>query len=239
MYVYDKKKPFMSYLKRIYSEYLSSDEKYTSFDISPFCRLFYDYFGKFNQSDSGEYIYYLFDKLESENKLIDELLNGKTELSICCDNCNHIIKKVEPFRCSILSINEHDNVYDMLKDVIYNEEEIKDYSCDNCKKKGNCKKITKWIEYPNYLVIILNRFNNNNTKNKKHIQMNEMYMLNNKEYNYCCSVHHFGETVGGHYMSVVKNNETYYVFDDSSIGYTNSDNVYNSNTSYILFYYNK
>lgn len=235
---YDKKKPFLSYLKRIYYEYVNSEEKYTSFDISPFCKLFYDYFGKFNQSDSGEYIYYLFDKLQNENKMLDELLNGKIETNIYCEHCKYSIKNVENFYCSIVSL-EYDNVYDMLMSVVNSEENIEDYCCDKCKRKGNCKKKTKWLVYPNYLIIILNRFNNNNTKNKKHIKMDDTYEINGKKYYYSCSVHHFGETIGGHYISVVKNDDTYYVFDDKTIGYTNEKNVYNSNTSYILFFYNK
>lgn len=238
VYDYDKKKPFMSYLKRIYYEYFNSEEKYTRFDISPFCKLFYDYFGKFSQSDSGEYIYYLFDKLQNENKMLDELLNGKIETSIYCEQCNYSIQNVENFYCSIVSL-EYDNVYDSLMSSINNEEVIEDYCCDKCKKVGFCKKKSKWLVYPNYLIIILNRFNNNNTKNKKHMKMNDTYEINDKKYYYSCSVHHFGDTIGGHYMSVVKHNDTYYVFDDSTIGITNEENVFNSNTSYILFFYNK
>ena len=54
-YNYDKKKPFISYLKKIYNEYTKSDSSVKSLDISCFCELFFKYFGKFRQADANEY----------------------------------------------------------------------------------------------------------------------------------------------------------------------------------------
>jgi ubiquitin C-terminal hydrolase len=183
----------------------------------------------FQQQDSTEFILYLIDIIDEELKIInrtDELklifgININTRTKCKKLDCLKISNKNEISNILLLDIESHhtnlNDVYRNLKARECLDGENK-YKCDNCNDKRVASKRIEIIDWPNELFIWLKRFKQNTngsyTKNGQPIiaplKWRHNMMLQG-------AVIHYGGLNGGHYVYVGKNDEKWFVFDDTNI----------------------
>jgi len=116
------------------------------------------------------------------------------------------------------------------------------YYCDKCKTHNQATKKHYIWKLPPNLIIVFKRFNGlhkNNTPIKFNIENLDLnkYIYKKLQTNYSLysSINHFGNILGGHYISISKRNNQWFLFDDEQkYEITNFNNMYNN--SYILFY---
>lgn len=105
-------------------------------------------------------------------------------------------------------------------------------------KNINLIKKTKIIYNSDILIIQLKRFNNILNKNNALIQDIEEislddFSINSAKYTLFGIINHEGNIFGGHYYSILKRNNKWYIFNDSHIKETK---VFCSDKNYCLFY---
>ena len=159
---------------------------------------------------------------------------------------NYLNKTPEPFIFLNLEIIGND-IYDCI-DNYTKEETMPEKLTVNEKtnKKENVKKRILFWSLPNILIITLKRFNNNNNKIKKNINIPienldlNKYVIgyeNDNIYNLYGICNHIGNGMNfGHYTAYVKvKNKKWFCFDDNNV---NEINV-KTNDAYCLFYIKK
>lgn len=109
----------------------------------------------------------------------------------------------------------------------------------DCNGEQKIKQLFIWY-FPNYLIITLNRFNQNGQKNNNFIDCPTQIDLTHLEFNNVISKYnlvgcicHVGNTNGGHYYSIVFDDNQWWKIDDESVVKLNQ---FNSNNAYILMY---
>jgi ubiquitin carboxyl-terminal hydrolase 2 len=142
------------------------------------------------------------------------------------------------------------SLYDCFDEYVKKETLDEDNMVIN-EKSGNketCTKELLFFSLPNILVIILKRFNNNNNKINKNIDIPlanlnlNKYLIGyekNGIYDLYGICNHMGTSMGGHYTAHVKaKNNKWYNFDDTRVKEINEKNLI-SGYSYCLFYRKK
>lgn len=176
---------------------------------------------------------------------------------IKCNSCNYISYNFEPFISIQLDLpdNFNDNSITLtslfrnyLNPIINNSD---DWKCDNCKKFCKYTKSFKLWKVPNVLIFLIKRYDINNNKNNKpidintHINIKKGCILNNKDldvsYNINSIAMHIGDLNGGHYFSICKNddNNKFVMYDDLNIKVFNKDNNHflkNNSDAYMIIY---
>lgn len=159
---------------------------------------------------------------------------------------NYLNKTPEPFIFLNLEIIGN-NIYDCIDN--YTNEEIMPVKLtvnEESNKKENVKKRILFWSLPNILIITLKRFDNNNNKINKNINIPfddldlNKYVLgydNNNIYDLYAICNHIGNGMDfGHYTAYIKvKNKRWFCFDDNNV---NEVNV-NTNNAYCLFYIKK
>ncbi|KAM0684991.1 hypothetical protein COBT_003800, partial [Conglomerata obtusa] len=137
----------------------------------------------------------------------------------CCDCKNITLGRNDNFFDLSLSINDSDLqsiIEGYFKDDIFEEQMF----CINCNKYTHHKKITKIINHPQILVINLKRFKINNLKTSKitdDIYNNLRIELGHVKYKLHGYIKHIGNLSDGHYVSVIKSDKFFYLFDDDKV----------------------
>lgn len=163
-----------------------------------------------------------------------------------CLNCDHLTKL--NFNNYInklqLSINKKGiNNLETALDYYTKTKIMNDYNCEKCKKGGKAKERTLLTITSKYLIIQLCRFNNDGSKINKKIQIPGRICMNNyhhqkkdiiyKLVGVTCHIEF--NMFSGHYVSVIRNKNKFYLCDDDSISLcTNKDIIHNN--GYILFF---
>ena len=200
-----------------------------------------------NQKDSYEFYSYIYEKLElilksipNNRFLIQNFFLGKTCNISKCEICNTTSKRYEEFMNLSLKVENIKNLEDSL-DLYIAKEKIEDYNCDKCQKKVNIYRNAMISQLPNYLVIHLQRIIKD-FQNDKEFKLNNRFefplKLNMKkyfieeedknkinkqdddyEYNLIGINIHKGNAEGGHFVSVIKeqNGDKWYEYDDQII----------------------
>ena len=219
-----------------------------------------------NQKDSQEFYLYICEKLESILKpipnfqfLIKNLFTGKICNSYKCEKCNNITKNYEEFKSLTLKVQNIKNLEESL-DKYISKEKIKDYNCEKCNKKVTVNKNILISQLPNYLVIHLERIIKNYQTNKE-IKINgrfefplklniQKYLDINDNKDIDCEYIlkginvHKGTAEGGHFVSIIKEENKWYEFDDKIIRDFNINNLDEEcfggeekyKTAHLLFY---
>ncbi len=131
-----------------------------------------------------------------------------------------------------------------------------EWYCPNCKKLTNAYKKLDLFYLPKYLILCLKRYNKINLSKFK-IQLSkkkdliyfpiENLNLDNfvfgpkipkNNYDLFAVSQHSGSNEGGHYFSICKNFNSWYMFDDENFFKCDKD-IICSDESYILFYKRK
>ena len=146
------------------------------------------------------------------------------------------------------NINKPVSIYDCL-DLFTQKEEIENIFCENCKKNQIFTKILRIERSPQYLVITLKRFKYTLMYRSK---MNcpikfptnkinlEPYLTNtdnyekNKIYDLYAVVNHIGNLSGGHYYSIIEQNNKWIKYNDSEV--SDFSRTFDTQEAYILIY---
>ena len=104
---------------------------------------------------------------KKDYSIIKENFNIMFLINIKCKQCNNEDFMYEQSYDISLSINKS-HLLDELLDEYFKEEYIEDKKCDKCNFKGCIKKIYLW-NLPKYIIIHLQKFDNNGRKINKHI----------------------------------------------------------------------
>ena len=203
-----------------------------------------------HQHDSIEFIIFLLDIIEKEilkiNPSSTELkdifycffnVRIKCKITTCLNICN--VKENNSFL--ILDIDENCNTLDdayrkfKLGELLDNDNK---YFCEKCGIKRVASKRTEIVLWPNHLLVWLKRYSNNNShinKNSKQIKIPLYWRHNMILYG---AIVHSGSLFGGHYVYVGKNNNNWYLFNDSSVSIINNDEQLEDllNNAYCLYY---
>jgi len=192
---------------------------------------------------NDKYKIFMNEYLKTDSSIITQLFLFLYEYKYYDIENNELeITNIDKKWCIELSIPNKKDI--TLKDCfIYN---FKDETFDNnelwfSEKKNkniNLIKKTKIIYTSNILIIQLKRFNNKLDKNNAFIQDIEEISLDNfstnsTKYTLFGIINHEGNIFGGHYYSILKRNNKWYIFNDSHIKETK---VFCSDKNYCLFY---
>lgn len=195
---------------------------------------------------------------EKSYSFIIETFNGCTITTIECEHCKKDETIFEPYNHISLNLSDATESLSTHLDTFFSStERVESFTCDHCKNKG-CNKGTKIWNVPDYLIIQLKRFKNDNGYTSKNTSLVNypLYDLdmsnyiskdkqdrNNYIYDLYAVNYHSGGLDGGHYTSACKNlDNNWYNYNDASVakyGGANLQQQIVSNDAYILFYVRK
>lgn len=93
------------------------------------------------------------------------------------------------------------------------------------------------ISEPNFLFILIKRFDNYGKKNNNEMLIQNNIKYGNSKYNLICTINHIGNTNNGHYFNLKIINDVWYLInDDKSYIVTHKEFNHYKNLSYILLY---
>ena len=145
-------------------------------------------------------------------------------------------------------VNKKISIYDCL-DLFTKKEEIEDIYCENCKANQIFTKILRIERIPKYLVLTLKRFKYTLMYRTKigcpiKFPINDLnlnsYLTNdnnpeiNKKYDLFAVVNHLGNLSGGHYYSIVEQNNKWIKYNDSYVSHFTR--TFDTQEAYILVY---
>ena len=166
---------------------------------------------------------------------IKKMFTGFNKYNKICGYCNKESIKYEPNNILHLSIPDtHSDIelYDCFNYFITKTKMSNDnlYNCESCKNKTFCYDQTLLWHLPNIIIISLKRFNNNMQKNNtniiypennfnlsKYFDKETPHAINNNYELIAVNLHYSGNSINyGHYVSVIKNNNKWFLYDDSN-----------------------
>ena len=162
-----------------------------------------------------------------------------------CSKCDYSARNHDPIQIVTLHMKPNfKTIYDMLSH--YTSVEILDsnnsWKCDKCKSNVNPEKKIVFWNLSDVLIIQIKRYDSNLRKIDTHISfptilnMDKFCMNYNEQsmtYKLCSMSVQSGSLNGGHYYSILKRNNKWYIFNDSHIKETK---VFCSDKNYCLFY---
>lgn len=201
----------------------------------------------------NEFYKYLKSYLQSQGiSIIKSLYSGFLVTQISNNFNKKSSNNFQPFTFLNLEIpiNSKD-IYDCF-DNYCKIDNIKEYKDEKLPVNTKFFKKVNFIYLPEYFIIVLKRFYNKGNKLYKNnnlinfpfvLNMNKYtygYIKNkNYEYNLNGVVYHQGGLNGGHYFSIVKDNDSFRLFNDSTTGKVKNLEQIVNNNAYILFYKKK
>jgi len=204
-----------------------------------------------HQHDSTEFIIYLLDIIDEEIKNIDKESKGieplfsidinvriKCKIRECLTIYNHNEKNNFLLLDINLECSSLDDAYRAFKSSEKLDLDNK-YFCEKCKDKRISSKRNEIINWPLHLFIWLKRYsqdkNNNIKKNNSEL---DIPLLWRHDLELHGAVIHHGSLNGGHYIYIGKNNNKWYLFNDSMVSEINSDSSVKSliSKAYWLYY---
>ncbi len=196
-------------------------------------------FSGYGQQDSTEFIIYFLDIIDEEIKKItktseiEKIFGIHFNIRIKCKllSCLTIKNKKEINNFLILdidsNINNLDDAYRKFKSGEKLDEDNK-YLCEECKDKRIASKRTIISIWPKYVYIWLRRFTQQGNRFIKNEQKISIPLIWRHNLELKGGVIHFGNINGGHYIYVGKQNNEWFIFDDTRIIKINSENDLNN-----------
>jgi ubiquitin C-terminal hydrolase len=195
---------------------------------------------------------------EKEYSFIIETFYGNLINNIKCLKCDFSDEIFEPYNNLSLSIQDStSSLQECLDDYFQNNHVINTWTCEKCNVNGCNKSSVLWT-LPNYLIINLKRFKQNNSFTSKNNNLitfplkdlnltkyisSDKNDMNNYIYDLYAINYHGGNLDSGHYWSACKNLDgNWYNFNDGNVSKYNSSNLDSqliTNDAYILFYHRK
>jgi len=191
-------------------------------------------FRRFEQHDAHEFLLEFLDILDLKDYC------GKFKMNITCSSCKNVSSTYEDYSTINLHINLENNLTDSFINYL-KKENIHDYHCEKCNEKVLADKKVYIYNLPNFLILVLKRYNINGKLNNSISYPLENMKIRETEsgeifsYILYAIIYHYGHSHNGHYNCNVKINNNWYFIDDDSI-YLNNNIENNNCNSYILFY---
>ncbi len=194
-------------------------------------------FENYNQQDSFEFILYYLTLLDEKDLMntfgIQTTINIKCKLLSCLHESQH--NEYELFLQ--LPVTREFTDLSSLYRLYKSNEILKDdnaYKCDKCNKKTIARKKIITSKWPDNLIIILKRFDNNMKKNNTPIDIPLEWR---HSYTLKGGIIHSGSFNGGHYIYFGKEDNKWFEANDEHIREINiNDYMENIKYSYILLY---
>lgn len=165
---------------------------------------------------------------------------------ITCSCCKKVLYNFEPFISIPIDVIDNSNVVSMFKEYLIPRSCQGDWYCEHCKEYTKYVKRVKIWKMPKVLIFLIKRFNENFSKNNSSININDKIcikkgsvlnnMLNDFNYELSSMALHYGNLHGGHYCSICKTNEEYYLYDDLNVTKINDDFCKNNREVYMVIY---
>lgn len=188
------------------------------------------------QQDAHSFLESFMTLLESEDKSNFMKNNFEIEIedTIRCHSCGFSSKNISSTLIQYLFIKK--SISESINSFVSEEEVIDSgspYECPSCKQRNKAS-ISHNITKSNMLVVILlNRFLNQDEKNNKETDISGSITICNKHYELVGVVNHVGGLGSGHYFSYAKRDD-WREFNDSTVSRTSKPAT--SGHAYILFY---
>lgn len=202
-----------------------------------------DIFNSYSQEDSSEFIIFLLEIMNKEladsniSESFDKYITIKSISSVKCKYLNCLKESNKKDNLIFLNLSPFDDLttsYRKYKELEKLEKDNK-YYCENCKKLTIARKKITIDKWPQNLLILFNRYNNNLRKNNNNINVPLSWRHN---YHLVGGIVHSGGLSGGHYFYFGKKTHEWYIFNDSSVNKITSMNELNNlkNNAYILHF---
>ncbi len=188
--------------------------------------------------------------LNKTSKML-ETVQGSFIKIIQCSHCNHKSHSFEPFINIGIDLNTEiktvaDLIITSLKDELREKDEWK---CENCNGNHQYLKMKRLWKLPEILFLTINRFSDVYNKNNTEVYVNEFMIFNkgsvlsinnDSKYELQSMGLHYGSLMGGHYMSVCKIDDKFYLYNDNQIQVIDRETFINSylktSLAYLLVY---
>ena len=183
----------------------------------------------YQQQDSVEFVIYLLDIIEEEIKKINKdsnelenIFGVNINIKIKCKytTCLKEHNKQEINKFLMLDMDESCLTLDDLYRKFKLTEQLDNdnlYLCEKCGIKTNALKSNQIISRSNYLLINLKRFKQNGNSVFKQNQLIDVNIKWRHGLILVGAIIHHGSINGGHYVYVGRNNNEWYLFNDSSV----------------------
>lgn len=188
---------------------------------------------------------------ENKQSIVSDTFYGQyIKRYSCSGGCLNKFFNYDPFNgFTIFPREDSSSVKQLINDVFL--QDFVPYECKKCTPEGFIDKehtIDQFIyKLPETLIVTVNRFNTNGSKNVNSVIIDETidlsnYYLSNEptKYTFSSVICHLGSTINhGHYVTITKKNGIYYIFDDEKIkemAKGDSISQLNGVIPYIIFY---
>lgn len=205
----------------------------------------------FNQQDSSEFIIFFLDLLNSEVKkvlgnksLVDKLYEIEIQTNTKCKamTCLKISTNIEKSTMLMLNVDETcttlDECYKLSLQRIKLDGSEK-YHCENCNKKRIASQRKEVVSWPNHLVVWLRRYKQVGNRFSKYNQEIRVPIIWREGYQLTGIVFHSGSLHGGHYVYIGKVDDTWYLFNDSSVSEIDNRALGNFINNGYIYYFSK
>ena len=192
----------------------------------------------------------IFFKNIKNKSIVSNLFKIQQLKQLQCQSCSNLYPLNFNNNINIWQLNISQHFINSLFDAIKYDSMTKiinSYNCEKCKETVEVKERTILSILPPTLIIQLLRFENNGSKITKNILIpfiisldkfsyklkNQIYELNSV----CC--HISSNHLFGHYFSIVKSDEKWFILDDNSVNEAEEEHVKNIilQHGYIFFYH--
>jgi len=209
---------------------------------------------QFKDQNDGQLINASIKELNTGTKMsiITDLFLGQLHQRIQCSKCKNVSNTFPTFLDIVLRLDkttDYRNIYNLLHAYCDKEtlEDDEAYNCDHCgeKKVKAYKKTTFW-RLPQYLIIVLGRFDWQGNKNSKfidypitgldlskHITYPDKSTYIYDLYSVAC---HIGTTRGGHYYTIALVNGQWTLFNDERFKSIHKLEEVVTPDAYVFFY---
>ncbi|CAI2367528.1 unnamed protein product [Moneuplotes crassus] len=251
-------------LKKVLSQF--KDEN--PVDASEVRLLFNQEFESHQQHDANQIMMEMFQKIKAEIKpsslripknkdfeewnefqkcnstVIDRLFAGMTCKVFACKKCDHEIKVFEEFYNIPLECSEENPSigYERLKECL-DEIDESDFLCEKCKEIQVCSIKTEIIQYPRYLILVLQRLCpftqqkiNGKIKYDKDLKLGGSNKKQAIKYTLNNVINHYGSIKFGHYTCLCKGRTGWKEFNDEQVTLLKESMIETQEDAYILIY---
>ena len=169
---------------------------------------------------------------------------GQLEKCVKCTTCSHESRTYEVFNSLKVSPQTPSVSLEKALEQEFHNEEIDEYSCDNCKTRSKAIVSHMIKRLPPYLFTVVRRFEGTGRKDHRVVSATESLQLTpftaegceeaNRTYKLLGIVDHHGSAFGGHYIAQIKHlaNNQWYLYDDENAHSLNAPSV--GPSAYIL-----
>lgn len=196
-----------------------------------------------HQQDADEFIRLFLEILNNELKaggpdmenFIKNFISCTFSDTIICKKCSGFAEVFDP--SNVLYLSPQKSIQKGL-DLKFGTRDIGgkeiEWKCSNCNEHTDISYSTSLPQSSKYLIVVLSRFPDANTKNNSIVAVNEKIKIENSEYEVISAACHRGTLKQGHYYAYCKRNKNWYSFNDSTSGPCNR--YEGGSDSYIMVY---